>query len=70
MATITQTKWAQPMGTYKPTATDAMKSDVDFLLTACCGSKFCIHWKHGSNEIVTAKKLDTLKKTHSWMTDF
>ena len=67
--TFVKTKDAQPMGEYKPTAIDVLKSNVDFRLTGV-GSKNTIVWKDGRTESVTDRKLDKLQRSHSWTADF
>lgn len=64
-----KTKDAQPVGEYKPTAIDDLKSTVDFRVVGV-GSKNSIAWKDGRMESVTDRQLEKLQKSHSWTTDF
>ena len=66
--TIKKVKSHQPMGKYKETSVDKRKKAADFRLLQV--SPNVIRWKGGKTEIVTAKKLKTLQKTHTWAPDF
>jgi hypothetical protein len=80
-ATITKTKSAQPMGTYQPTSLDARKAAATVLVTAAYRSGYDITCKaaisgrgikhHGGDRYhVTERRLNELKATHTWATDF
>lgn len=66
--TLTKVKSAQEMGRYKETSVDKQKKAADFLLLQV--SPNVIRWKGGKTEIVTARTLKKLQKTHTWATDF
>jgi len=59
---------AQPMGIYTPTAVDARKASVDFLLIQVAPK--VIKWNNGTTEKVSDNKFDKLIKTNTWATDF
>jgi hypothetical protein len=67
MTTI-KTQSAQSLGTYKATELDNQKTNVDFLITQV--APFYIRWSNGEGQTVTERKLNQLKKTHTWATDF
>lgn len=80
-ATITKTKSAEPMGTYKRTAIDEAKDAADFLILYAYGNGYDIRSKHelegrgikvvsGSVYHVTEAALNKLKTKYSYMTDF
>jgi hypothetical protein len=80
-ATVTKTKSAEPMGTYKRTALDDAKDAADFLIIYAYGSGFDIRTKHelsgrgikvvsGNVYHVTEAALAKLKTRYSYMTDF
>jgi hypothetical protein len=60
----------KPMGQYKETDVDTRKKKVDFLIKSIDGAKVTIDWNNGKRETVTKKDLETLKQSHTWMTDF
>lgn len=69
IALLRKTQDAQPMGVYQPTAVDANKATVDFILTDV-GKKNRIVWQTGEVDYVTSRALKSLQATHSWATDF
>lgn len=80
-ATITKTKSAEPMGTYKPTTIDAAKRTADFLILYAYANGYDIRSKHdlsgrgikvvsGSVYHVTEAALERLKAKFTWATDF
>jgi len=52
---------------WKP-ALDVQKAAADFLIVSM--QPVAIRWKRGMVEIITRYRLDSLKKTHTWATDF
>ena len=68
MNTITKIQSAQQAGTYTPTIVDENKQAVDFRILQM--SPIYIRWADGRGEIVTNRKLENLKKTNTWTTDF
>ncbi len=80
-ATITKTKSAAPMGTYKRTAIDDAKDAADFLIIYAYGSSYDIRSRlnlegrgikrvNGGIYRVTEAALAKLKTQYSYMTDF
>ncbi len=68
---VTCTKVAEEPGVYKPTSLDELKKTVDFRITYCYGSKFNIEWNAtGKTEFINTRRLNQLKKLHTWTTDF
>lgn len=68
MTTITKTQSAQPAGAYTPTIVDENKQAVDFRVLQM--SPIYIRWADGRGEVVTSRKLETLKTANTWTTDF
>lgn len=56
------------MGAHQPTALDAQKTAADFLVISM--GPIVIRWKRGLVETVNRRRLDSLKKSHTWATDF
>ena len=79
--TITKTKSAQPIGKYKPTSVDQMKSDATFLLIQVCpniidskiafrGRGITLYSDIPGRYRVSDKALEKLQSEHEWATDF
>ena len=52
------------------TSLDELKETVDFRIIGVASGKFEITWNNGGNEIVTRRKLNSLKSNFSWTVDF
>ena len=68
MLTVTKTATAQVAGEYVETVLDHAKKTADFVITQV--SPVYIRWNGGRGEIVSGRKLESLKKIHSWAVDF
>jgi hypothetical protein len=65
---LVKTQNAQVAGKYTETTLDNEKQTVDFRLLQV--SPNYIQWNNGGKEIVSAFKLASLQKKHTWLADF
>lgn len=68
MTTFSKIESAQLMGDYKSTKLDELKKSSDFRIMQV--NPFYIRWSDGRGQIVSARQLEKLKKSHIWTTDF
>lgn len=66
--TVRKIKSYKPAGQYKETSENVRKRTVDFRLLQV--SPNVIKWRNGKVETVTSRKLKTLQRKYTWMTDF